>query len=319
MAAAHFTLSGKDVFMNEDKIQQIKALKEEKNAVILAHYYVKPEVQAIADYIGDSFYLSKLAVSLDNPVIVFCGVSFMGESAKLLNPDKTVLMPEPTADCPMAHMVTEQVVEQARKTYEDLAVVCYINSTAEIKSWSDVCVTSANAVKIVKNLPNKSILFIPDRNLGHYVASQVPDKHFIYNEGFCPRHEYMSADEIKEAKAAHPDAKVLVHPECNPDIIKLADYIGSTSGIINYAKEHKEEKEFIIGTVVGVIYKLEEERPDAAFYFPKTEPVCVNMDKITLDHVIHVLETGENEVSLPPKEHEEKAKEALHQMLLLAK
>ncbi|MCD8020433.1 MAG: quinolinate synthase NadA [Clostridiales bacterium] len=301
-----------------DKVEQIKQLKADKNAVILAHYYVPPEVQAIADYIGNSFYLSKLACSLDNPVIVFCGVSFMGESAKLLNPDKTVLMPDATADCPMAHMVTEEVAKKAREEYDDLAVVCYINSTAEIKSWSDISVTSSNAVKIVSKLPEKNILFIPDRNLGHYVASQVPEKNFIYNEGYCPRHEFMSADEIRELKEAHPEAKILVHPECNPAIIDQADYIGSTSGIIHYAAEHTEYDEFIIGTVYGVIYTMQKERPDAAFYFPKTTPICINMAKVTLDKVIHVLETGENAVAMPPEAEARQAKVTLSRMLDLA-
>lgn len=304
--------------MNTEIVEQIKKLKEEKNAVILAHYYVKPEVQEIADYIGDSFYLSKLAVKLDNPVIVFCGVSFMGESTKILNPEKQVLMPEPTADCPMAHMVSEEYVQEIKEQYDDLAVVCYINSTAEIKSWSDVCVTSANAVKIVKNLPEKNILFIPDKNLGHFVADQVPEKNFIYNEGFCPRHEYMSADEIAELKEQHPKAKILVHPECNEKIIPMADYIGSTSGIINYAKDHPEENEFIIGTVVGVIYKLQEVRPDAKFYFPETTPVCQNMDKITLEHVKNVLETGKNGAVMPPEDIRVKAEKTLSRMLELA-
>lgn len=304
--------------MNTAIVEEIKKLKEEKNAVILAHYYVKPEVQEIADYIGDSFYLSKLAVQLDNPVIVFCGVSFMGESTKILNPEKQVLMPEPTADCPMAHMVSQEYVQEIKEKYDDLAVVCYINSTAEIKSWSDVCVTSANAVKIVKNLPEKNILFIPDKNLGHFVADQVPEKNFIYNEGFCPRHEYMSADEIAELKEQHPEAKILVHPECNEKIIPMADYIGSTSGIINYAKDHPEEKEFIIGTVVGVIYKLQEVRPDGKFYFPETTPVCQNMDKITLEHVKNVLETGKNGAVMPPEDIRVKAEKTLSRMLELA-
>ena len=304
--------------MNTKK-ERIQQLKEEKNAVILAHYYAPPEVQEVADYIGDSFYLSKLAVQLTNPVLVFCGVSFMGESVKLLNPEKTVLMPDATADCPMAHMVDKAVIDAAREQYEDLAVVCYINSTAQIKSWSDVCVTSANAVKIVRNLPNKNILFIPDRNLGHFVAEQVPEKHFLYNEGYCPRHEFMSADEVRELKEAHPQAQVLVHPECNGQILDLADYIGSTSGIINYAGEHTECSEFIIGTVSGVVYKLNEKRPDARFYFPKTRPSCPNMEQITLDQVIHVLTTGENEVAMPPEALAQQAEHALSNMLALAK
>lgn len=302
----------------DTKRETIEKLKKEKNAVILAHYYAPPEVQEIADYIGDSFYLSKLAVKLTNPVLVFCGVSFMGESAKLLNPGKTVLMPDASADCPMAHMVEQSVIDEARARYEDLAVVCYVNSTAEIKSWSDVCVTSANAVKIVRNLPNQHILFIPDRNLGHFVAEQVPEKHFLYNEGYCPRHEFMSADEVRVLKDAHPQAQILVHPECNNAITAMADYIGSTSGIINYAKEHTDCQEFIIGTVSGVIYKLQESRPDARFYFPATRPSCQDMEWITLDQVIHVLKTGENAVAMPPESIAEQAKQTLTRMLELA-
>lgn len=170
-------------------VEEIKKLKEEKDAVILAHYYVRPEVQEIADYIGDSFYLSKVATKLKEQTIVFCGVSFMGESAKILNPKKTVLMPDMNADCPMAHMAEIETIKKVRSEYDDLAVVCYINSTAALKEYSDVCVTSANAVKIVKELPQKNIFFIPDRNLAHYVASQVPEKNFVYNNGFCPTHE----------------------------------------------------------------------------------------------------------------------------------
>lgn len=302
----------------DTKRETIEKLKKEKNAVILAHYYAPPEVQEIADYIGDSFYLSKLAVKLTNPVLVFCGVSFMGESAKLLNPGKTVLMPDASADCPMAHMVEQSVIDEARARYEDLAVVCYVNSTAEIKSWSDVCVTSANAVKIVRNLPNQHILFIPDRNLGHFVAEQVPEKHFLYNEGYCPRHEFMSADEVRVLKDAHPQAQILVHPECNNAITAMADYIGSTSGIINYAGEHTDCQEFIIGTVSGVIYKLQESRPDARFYFPATRPSCQDMERITLDQVIHVLKTGENAVAMPPESIAEQAKQTLTRMLELA-
>lgn len=302
----------------DTKRETIEKLKKEKNAAILAHYYAPPEVQEIADYIGDSFYLGKLAVKLDNPVLVFCGVSFMGESAKLLNPEKTVLMPDASADCPMAHMVDKSVIDAARAQYDDLAVVCYVNSTAQIKSWSDVCVTSANAVKIVRRLPNQHILFIPDRNLGHFVAEQVPEKHFLYNEGYCPRHEFMSAEEIAALKEEHPAAQILVHPECNSAITAMADYIGSTSGIIHYAGEHTDCREFIIGTVSGVIYKLKESRPDAQFYFPKTRPSCQDMEQITLEQVAHVLETGENAVALPPETVSAQAKHTLEQMLKLA-
>lgn len=275
-----------------DKIEQ---LKKEKDAVILAHYYTTPEVQAAADYIGDSFFLSKKAAELQNKVLVFCGVSFMGESGKLINPEKTVLLPDAAADCPMAHMVTRDSVEAARAKYPDLAVVCYINSTAEVKSWSDICVTSANAVDIVRKLPNKHILFIPDKNLAGYVATQVPEKHILFNDGYCPVHEHMKAAEISKLKEDHPNALVLVHPECNQEIIPLADYIGSTTGIINFAQK-STAMEFIIGTEDGVLYELQQRRPDAIFYFPETRPVCEDMKKITLDKILYVLQTGENAV-----------------------
>ena len=215
--------------------EEIQELKKEKNAVILAHYYVNPEIRKIADYIGDSYYLSKAAADLEEQTIVFCGVSFMGESAKILNPGKTVLMPDVTADCAMAHMADAETIRRMREKYDDLAVVCYINSTAELKRHSDVCVTSSNAVKIVKALPNQNIFFIPDRNLAHFVAEQVPEKHFVYNEGYCPVHEKIQVQEILREKELHPQAEVLTHPECPQAVREISDYIGSTSGIIDYA------------------------------------------------------------------------------------
>ena len=297
--------------------EEIATLKAEKNAVILAHYYVNPEVQEVADYIGDSFYLSKLAQGLTNPVIVYCGVNFMGESGKLLSPNKKVLMPDMNADCPMAHMVTKEEVERYRRAYEDLAVVCYINSTAEIKSWSDVCVTSANAVKVIRNLPNRNILFIPDRNLGTYVAGQIPEKNIMVAKGCCPIHDAISADEIRALKAEHPDALILAHPECNPEVRAIADYLGSTSGIIKYATE-SEKTSFIIGTEVGVDYKLRQQNPGKAFYFPKTTPVCRDMKTITLDKIIRVLKTGGNDIAVPA-ELVPASKLPLERMLELAK
>ena len=297
--------------------EEIARLKAEKNAVILAHYYVEPEVQAVADYIGDSFYLSKLAQGLDNPVIVYCGVNFMGESGKLLSPHKKVLMPDMRADCPMAHMVTKQEVQRCRAACPDLAVVCYINSTAEIKSWSDVCVTSANAVKVIRNLPNHNILFIPDRNLGTYVGSQIPEKNVMVVQGFCPIHNRVSAAELKELKDAHPAAKVLVHPECPAEVRAMADFLGSTSGIISYATEHADT-EYIIATEIGVRYKLEQLNPGQRFYFPKTTPVCPDMKTITLEKIIQVLKTGDNDISVPA-ELVPASKRPLERMLELAK
>lgn len=269
--------------MNE-LTQEIEKLKKERNAVILAHYYVDEQVQAIADYIGDSFYLSRIATQIPQKTIVFCGVSFMGESAKILNPEKTVLMPDTLADCPMAHMADPDVIEEMRQKYDDLAVVCYINSTAELKIHSDVCVTSSNALKIVRSLPNKNIYFIPDENLGRYIASQVPEKHFIFNDGFCHVHKSITKENVLKAKAAKPDALVLVHPECTLAVLELADYIGSTSGIINYATE-SDAKDFIICTEMGVLYELKLKNPDKHFYSVGHRQFCPNMKRVTIDKV----------------------------------
>lgn len=299
-------------------VAAIKKLKAERDAVILAHYYVAPEVQAVADYVGDSFYLAKLAKSLPQQTIVLCGVEFMGESAKLLNPEKTVLLPEPCADCPMAHMVKRETVDAARAEYgDDLAVVCYVNSTVEIKSWSDVCVTSSNAVKIVSELPQHNILFIPDQNLGRYVAEQVPDKNVLLNKGYCPRHHIITPEQIIDSEEAHPDALVLAHPECKADVLAEADYIGSTAGIIKYAEE-SDANEFIIVTVAGVLYELERRCKGTGkkFFFPATRPTCINMDMITLEKLVRCLETGEGEVEINvTPETADQAKLTLDRML----
>ena len=300
-----------------DIVKEIEKLKKEKNAVILAHYYVSAEVQALADYVGDSFYLAKIAKSSDSDIIVFCGVSFMGESAKILNPGKKVLMPDMNADCPMAHMVKDGKIEEMREKYDDLAVVCYINSTAELKCKSDVCVTSSNAVKIAMALPNKNIFFIPDRNLGTFVAEQVPEKNVIINDGCCPIHAAISYDELMEAKAAHPQALVLSHPECERAVLESSDYIGSTADIISYAKKI-EANEFIICTEIGVDFKLIEDNPNKKFYFPKTKPCCADMKLITPEKVLHVLKTEENEVFVSD-EIRERALLPLDRMLELAK
>lgn len=299
------------------KQEEILKLKREKDAVILAHYYVAPEIQELADYVGDSFYLSKLAQGLPNPTIVYCGVGFMGESGKLLSPDKTVLMPDAAADCPMAHMVRKEDVERVRAEYDDLAVVCYINSTAEVKTWADVTVTSANAVKIVKNLPQHNILFIPDKNLGQYVAEQVPEKNVMVLHGYCPIHNRMSVDEVKALKAAHPHAEVLVHPECPKAVRELADYIGSTSGIIQYVSEH-DGTEYIIGTEIGIEYSLKKNNPDKKFYFTETPPICHDMKLLTLDKIIHVLKTGENQAQVP-QHLAQRSSVTLERMLELSK
>ena len=274
---------------------QIEQLKKEKNAVILAHYYAPSEVQEIADYVGDSFYLAKIAKQSKADIIVFCGVYFMGESAKILNPDKKVLLPDLTADCAMAHMVADGIIDEIRKKYDDLAVVCYINSTAELKCQSDVCVTSSNAVKIVKSLPNKNIFFIPDKNLGRFVAEQVPEKNIILNDGCCPIHAKIAAEQLLAEKENHPEALVLSHPECNADILALSDYTGSTADIIVYARQSNAD-EFIICTEDGVNYKLITDNPEKRFYYPEPHPCCIDMKRNTLEAVLSVLQNEDNEV-----------------------
>ena len=301
--------------MKQDLRDRIAQLKQEKNAVILAHYYAPAEAQEMADYVGDSFYLAKVAKKSDADVIVFCGVAFMGESAKILNPEKTVLMPDLSADCAMAHMVAEGRIAQMREKYDDLAVVCYINSTAALKCESDVCVTSSNAVKIVRELPNRNIFFIPDRNLGRYVAEQVPEKNIILNDGCCPIHAELSAQQVKALRAKHPDALVLTHPECGDEVLAVSDMVGSTAEIIVYASK-SDAKEFIIGTEEGVAYQLQRDNPAKRFYFPETLPCCKDMKLNTLENILRVLESGEGEVTVS-EEIRQKALLPLDKMLEL--
>lgn len=301
----------------ENIVSQIEMLKKEKDAVILAHYYVNDEVQQIADYIGDSYYLAKIAKEVPQKVICFCGVSFMGESAKILNPEKTVVMPDKDADCPMAHMVDIDRIKQVREEYEDVAVVCYINSQADIKQYADVCVTSSNAYKIVNALPNKNIFFIPDENLGRYLASQLPERNFIFNDGFCHVHKSISKESVIEAKIARPDALILAHPECTMEVLALADYIGSTSGIIDYATA-SEAKEFIICTEMGVFFELNQKNPDKKFYSVGHRQFCPNMKRITLEKVFTSLKELAPAVEMD-KELSKKAEYPLNRMLELAK
>lgn len=296
--------------------KEIEELKREKNAVLLAHYYVDDAVQEIADYVGDSYYLAKVALKESKDVICFAGVSFMGESAKILNPGRTVIMPDQLADCPMAHMVDPDKIRKVREEYDDLAVVCYINSTAEIKSYSDVCVTSSNAMKIVKALPQKNIFFIPDENLGRYIGSKLPEKNFIYNDGFCHVHTSITADNVKKAREAHPDAEILVHPECTMDVVELADYVGSTSGIIDYATASDADK-FIICTEMGVLYELKQKNPNKTFYSVGHRQFCPNMKRITLENVRDTLKDLKNQVELDETLRLD-AKKALDEMLRIA-
>lgn len=305
-------------------LEEFAELKQRNDAVILAHYYVDPDAQDLADFVGDSYFLARKAASIDCRTLVFAGVEFMAESAKLLSPQKRVLMPEPTADCPMAHMLRKETVDEARAKYgDDLSVVCYVNSTNEMKAWSDVCVTSANAQRIVERLPEHNILFVPDLHLGHYIQQQVPSKNVILNDGFCPTHEAIEVAEVKELMAEHPGAVVCAHPECATWVLDEADYIGSTSGIIDRCVRGNET-EYIICTVYGVLHEIEKQVAAAGdagkkyFYFPKTTPLCPNMSRVTGEKVISCLRDLSGEVSIDER-YAEGAKRALERMLELAK
>ncbi len=293
----------------------IAEMKKRENAVILAHYYVPDEVQAAADYVGDSYYLAKAAMAAEAETIVFCGVHFMGESAKILNPSKRVLMPELSADCPMAHMADRRQIEKLRAETDSLAVVCYINSTAELKALSDVTVTSSNAVKIVRSLKEKNILFIPDANLGSFVAEKVPEKNFYFSGGYCPVHASLLAADVAAEKAAHPGAEVLTHPECTEGVRALSDFIGSTADIIRRAGESGAES-FIVCTEPGVLYELRTRYPSKRFI--PVSMACADMKKNTLEALYACLAEGKGEVRMGEEEMNA-ARRPLERMLELAK
>lgn len=274
--------------MNTQIVKEIEELKRNRKAIILAHYYQRPEVQDIADFVGDSLELSRKAKEAEEDTIVFCGVWFMAETAKVLCPRKTVLLPEQNAGCPMADMVTPDDIRRLRAEHPGAAVVCYVNSGAEIKAYSDICCTSSNAVSIVKSLKEREIIFVPDQNLGHYVSTQVPDKRFILHNGFCPAHHRILPSDVLEARAAHPGALVLVHPECPPGVVSQADFIGSTAQILNYATK-SERTEFIIGTEVGILHCLEKQNPGKRFYSLGGSMACPNMKKISLESIFRSL------------------------------
>lgn len=302
---------------SKHQIENIKKLKMEKDVVILAHYYVDGAVQEIADFVGDSFFLAKKAVGVSQSNILFCGVSFMGESAKILNPEKRVIMADEYADCPMAHMVDPRKICETKQKYDDVAVVCYVNSTAEVKAVSDVCVTSSNAVRVVESLPNQKILFVPDENLGRYVAQKLPQKQFIFHDGFCHVHKSITAENVKQAKQIYPEALVLTHPECTKDVIELSDFVGSTSEIIEYATA-SEHSAFIICTEMGIFYELQQKNPDKKFYSVGHRQFCPNMKKITLEKVENALENMAPEMTVDSTVAQ-KARLSLERMLELAK
>jgi len=277
----------------KDRIQQ---LKKEKNAVILAHNYTSADVQDLADFVGDSLGLSIKASKTDAKIIVFCGVSFMGETAKILSPNKKVLLPEPEAHCAMASMCSADQIRQIKKENPTYSVVGYVNSTAESKTEMDVCCTSSNALNVVRTLENDKVIFVPDKNLGAYVKSNV-DKKMIIWDGFCPVHQCITVKQVNDLKEKHPDAKILAHPECRMEVLALADGIGSTERILSDAKE-MDSGEFIILTEVGMRHRLEKACPGKHFYFP-LQAVCMTMKMIEPESILKVLEEECNEVILP--------------------
>lgn len=299
-----------------DIIKQIQSLKKERDAVILAHNYQLDEVQEIADYLGDSFYLSKVAADIDCRTLVFCGVRFMAETAKVLSPNKVVLLPESDAGCPMADMITADELRSFKAKHPGVPVVCYVNSSVDVKAESDVCCTSANAVKVAASLPGKKVIFVPDKNLGDWVAKQLPEKEFILWEGYCTTHAKVQPDDLMKARENHPAAKVLVHPECDPSVVALADFVGSTSAIIRYAETSSEQNEFIIGTEMGVMAKLKTLRPDARFYLLHAGLVCPNMKKTRLQSVLNALLHNQYEITVA-EQYAQPARKALTRMLEL--
>ncbi|MCI8387438.1 MAG: quinolinate synthase NadA [Clostridiales bacterium] len=305
--------------LSKDEIKQLSdeilRLKKEKDALILAHYYQRLEIQQVADIFGDSFELSKKAKLAENRLVVFCGVRFMAESAKILNPDKKVLLPAVDAGCPMADMVTPEDVLELRAKYPEAAVVCYVNSSAETKAVSDICCTSSNAIKVVKSLPNRQIIFVPDKNLGAYVAKFVPEKEFILHSGFCPTHRNITAAEVDKAKAEHPNALFAVHPECEDEVVAKADFVGSTSQIIDYCV-NTDAPEFIIGTEVGVVDRLAYYHPEKKYHLLTPYLVCPNMKKTELSDVLAVLRDESNEVIMTQEEIEA-AKAPLERMVAI--
>jgi quinolinate synthase len=295
-----------------DEVERIRQLKKERNAIILAHNYQRGDVQDIADFVGDSFGLSQKAVDSGADVIVFCGVDFMAESAAILNPEKTVLMPELSAQCPMAAMITPESLRREKEKYPGAAVICYVNTPASVKAESDICCTSANAVKVVNALPEDEIIFVPDRNLALYVAAHT-DKKIIPWNGYCPTHHLILPGDILLEKEEHPDAEILVHPECRPEVIALADQVLSTAGILKYARQ-STSKEFIIGTEVGLLHRLNRENPDKIFIPATKYAVCPNMKMNTLGSIIRALTRNEHVIKIP-EDIRVKAKLALDRML----
>lgn len=281
-------------------IEKIKKLKEEKNAIVLAHSYQNIEVDEVADFVGDSLYLSQMAKNTNADIIVFAGVYFMAQTAKIISPDKKVLLPNLHAGCLMADMINHEQMVRFKKDYPDTPVVCYINSTAEVKAECDICCTSSNALEIVKSLNTNRVLFIPDANLGKWVEKQLSNVEVITYDGNCPVHNNIKIEDITEARKKYPNARILIHPECKPEVSELGDYVGSTSGIIDYVKKSKD-KQFVIVTEKGVADRLKRDYPEKEFILIKDNMLCESMKLTTLGEILYSLENEVNEITLDEK------------------
>ena len=302
--------------MIKDIQQEIIKLKKENDICILAHCYQSPEILEVADFVGDSFALSVEASKVQNKTVIMCGVRFMAETVKILSPDKKVILSNPDAGCPMAEMMDREVIAQVKEQYPDYTVVAYINTTSELKTICDVCVTSSSALNICKKIENHNILFIQDCNLGDWIAKQLPEKNFKLLNGGCPTHAKMSANDVAKAKATHLDALFLVHPECKPEVVALSDYAGSTTGIMNYARQ-SDAKEFIIGTENSIVTHLQLECPDKKFYPLSKDCICHNMKATTLVDVLNCCKGEFGEEIILDEEIYQGAKRCIDEMIRL--
>ncbi|UCD05213.1 MAG: quinolinate synthase NadA [candidate division WOR-3 bacterium] len=283
--------------MTQNITEKIATLKKEKNAMILAHNYQLPEIQDIADYVGDSLELARVSQGITQDTILLCGVYFMAEITKVLNPDKTVLMPDRHAGCPMANMITPGQLAAEKKRNPDAAVMCYVNSNADVKALSDVCCTSANGMKVAQSLSEKEVLFIPDQYLGSYVAKRLPEKKFNLWPGYCPTHMVFSKEELMKLKDKYPDAKIVAHPECRLDVQEVADTICSTSQMIKYAQEN-DARQFIICTELGMLHRLKKENPRKEFIPGSQNAICPNMKLTTAEKIMWSLERDEHKIEV---------------------
>jgi quinolinate synthase len=297
---------------NRELKERLLQLKKERNAIILAHYYQRDEIQEVADFRGDSFLLAQEAAQTDADVIVFCGVHFMGESAKILAPTKTVIIPDERAGCPMADMVNVEGLRALKRQHPNATVVSYINTSADVKSETDICCTSANAVKVIESVESDEIIWVPDKNLGDYV-SKFTNKKMIIWEGYCNTHDMLTVKDVEEMKAQYPNAQFVVHPECRPEVVRLGDFVGSTTAIIKYCKESPCQ-EFIVGTEDGTGYQLRMDSPNKQFHFATKYLVCPNMKVNNLKKVVRCLETMQPEIYVPT-EVADKARLSLERML----